>query len=77
VVLLVLLVLLLLEESLRSATDGRFLSVRTILGGEGVGGGGVVREGSGTALMELFIRMVTAGSYRWRVWGCYLLSVWL
>ena len=66
--LLVLLVLLLLEESLRSATDGLFLSVRTILGGEGVGGGGVVREGSGTALMELFIRMVTAGSYNgWRV----------
>ena len=53
--LLVLLVLLLLEESLRSATDGRFLSVRTILGGDGVGGGGVVSEGSGTALMELFI----------------------
>jgi hypothetical protein len=42
--------------------------VRTILGGEGVVGGGVVREGSGTALMELFIRMVTAGSYNgWRV----------
>jgi hypothetical protein len=49
------LLLLLLDELLCSATDGRFLSVRTILGGDGVGGGGVVSEGSGTALMELFI----------------------